>query len=92
MLARVTRAASGRIARCVLRWSGDPFVALESACESTGATVWNLALEEALQRMAGEGFIIAIRREDRERFEETMAGIDSRWIGETTARQGLQRI
>ncbi|HPB66059.1 MAG TPA: hypothetical protein PLW80_05825 [Spirochaetales bacterium] len=29
------------------------------------------------------GYIVAIRREDRERLEETMSGLRVRWIGET---------
>lgn len=87
---KVTRAASGRIARCVLQWSGDPVGALEAASVRTGASVWRLALGEALQRAAAGGFIVSIRREDRERFEETTDGVFSRWIGETTAPPGLR--
>jgi hypothetical protein len=80
---------SGRIARCVLGWSGDPTPALEAASLSTGALLCPQFLAEALQQATGGGFIVAIRREDRERFEETIAGVYSRWIGETTTQPGL---
>jgi len=29
------------------------------------------------------GFVVSIRADDRERFEETMDGVAFRWIGET---------
>jgi len=32
---------------------------------------------------ARDGYIVSIRKEDRERFEETMGGAPCRWIGET---------
>lgn len=89
----MTRAASGRIARCVLTWSGDPLIALEAACGTVGALVnpgvLSAALSGTLQEPGREGFIVAIRRDDRERFEETVAGVHARWIGETTALPGL---
>lgn len=89
-LADVTRAASGRIARSVLIWVSDPIAVLEGACVDAGASVRPLVFAEAFQLTRGEGFIVSIRREDRERFEETMAGCHIRWIGETTAAPGLR--
>lgn len=89
-LSMVTRAISGRIARCVLTWTGSPLAALEAACRSTGAAIRPAALAKALQQPCREGFIVTIRQEDRERFEETTGGVYSRWIGETTAQAGFR--
>jgi len=90
----VTRAASGRIARCVLTWSGDPLIALEAACGTVGALinpgVLSAALSGTPQEPGREGFIVAIRRDDRERFEETVSGVYARWIGESITRPGLR--
>jgi len=86
----VTRAISGRIARCVLTWSGSPLTALEDACGTTGAAIRPAALARALQQPCSEGFIVAIRQEDRERFEETTGNVYSRWIGETTTPSGFR--
>jgi phosphoribosylformylglycinamidine synthase len=38
----------------------------------------------ALFSESGGRFVVSIRREDRERFEETLTGLPLRWIGETT--------
>jgi len=70
-------------------WSGDLLAALKTACRTAGASVWPRLLSEALEQANGGGFIVSIRREDRERFEETVAGVYSRWIGETIAMPEL---
>jgi phosphoribosylformylglycinamidine synthase len=38
----------------------------------------------ALFSESGGRFVVSIRREDRERFEETLTGLPLRWVGETT--------
>jgi hypothetical protein len=79
----VTRAASGRVARCARPWAGDPVAAVEAASGAVAATVRPEAVAEFLSGGARDGYIVSIRKEDRERFEETMGGAACRWIGET---------
>jgi len=75
------------VARAARAWSGSPDAALSAASGCLGVEARTDALElaeAAAPDGAGRsGYIVAIRREDRERLEETMSGLRVRWIGET---------
>ena len=43
----------------------------------------------ALFSESGGRFVVSIRQEDRERFEETLSGLPFRWIGQTTGEPGF---
>ncbi|HPE89633.1 MAG TPA: hypothetical protein P5298_07940 [Spirochaetia bacterium] len=82
----MARAAAGRVARAAIAWAGSPDAALSSAAGELCVEVRSDALERA--GAAGDaaerlGYLVAVRREDRERFEETARGLRARWIGET---------
>lgn len=83
----MARAAAGRVARAAIAWAGSPDEALSSAAGELCVEVRSDALERAGPAVgdAAEriGYLVAVRREDRERFEETTRGLRARWIGET---------
>ncbi len=91
----MARAAAGRVARAAIAWAGSPDEAFSSAAGELCVEVRSDALERAGPAVgdasgdaAGDaaeriGYLVAVRREDRERFEETTRGLRARWIGET---------
>lgn len=95
----LARAISGRVVRsCHDCSDGGAAVALAESClggrvgleaELGGLPGRWAAVEEpgrearALFSESGGRFVVSIRREDRERFEETMSGLPFRWIGRT---------
>lgn len=88
METRLARAVSGRIVRSLRRFSGKPQEALYEASTSCGCLIRGAALAAVTPCPPG-GYLVSIRRDDRERFEETMHGTGARWIGETTVSSGF---
>jgi len=66
--------------------------ALGEAATTTGAVVRLDAVTASSSSHHAAGYIVSIRRDDRERFEETMSAVHARWIGETSERPGLGLI
>ncbi|MBP7263612.1 MAG: phosphoribosylformylglycinamidine synthase [Spirochaetia bacterium] len=101
----LARAVSGRIARsCHDCSDGGLAAALAESClggrvgleaELGGLPgTWRTAgcpdpAPAALFSESGGRFVVSIRPEDRERFEETLSGHTVRWIGRTTADPGF---
>ncbi len=69
--------------RFALAWQADPREALESLDGPLRLSLRAEALGEAVP--GRRGLAVSIRREDRERFEETLSGARFRWVGETAA-------
>ncbi len=86
--ARLARAVSGRIVRSLRRFSNNPQEALSEASTIRGCLIRGAALAAVTPCLLG-GYLASIRRDDRERFEDTMHGTGARWIGETTVSRGF---
>lgn len=68
--------------RFALAWETDPGAALTALSGPVRVSVRPAALGKAASDR--RGLAVSIRREDRERFEETLALARFRWVGETT--------
>jgi hypothetical protein len=90
--ARLARAASGRLLRCVRRWTGEPGAALAEASTARGASLSRGAMGDLAAMGSREGFLVSIRGDDRERFEETMDDVPARYVGETGGPPGVREI
>ncbi len=83
-------AVAGRVVRSLRRCDEGVMAALEAATIEVGARVRLDALGE--DPAAPGLFLVSIRREDRERFEETIHPAPARWAGETESAPGIRTV
>jgi hypothetical protein len=92
------RAVAGRVVRSMRRCDDGVMAALEAAAVQVGASVRLDALDApgpapaTPASPAPERFLVSIRPEDRERFDETIHPARSRWVGETEAVPGIRAV
>ncbi|GAB1456049.1 MAG: hypothetical protein RBT62_04235 [Spirochaetia bacterium] len=77
--------------RSLRLFSKEAHSALIEASTMRGCLIRRGALETLPPSPLG-GYLASIRREDRERFEETMHGTGARWIGETRVLSGFSMM
>ena len=68
--------------RFAAAWQGHPGKALASCVAPTPSLA--RPAPRGPPAPGREGLAVSIRREDRERFEETLGRSDFRWVGETS--------
>ena len=88
-------AVTGRVVRSLRRCDGGVMAALEDAAARVGARVRPAAIDafrEGTAAPAPVDYLVSIRQEDRERFEETIHPARARWVGETEAAPGIRTV
>ena len=64
--------------------SGGNIIAGRTSAAGSADPVYAGLAARALFSESGGRFVVSVRQEDRERFEETLSGLPFRWIGQTT--------